>query len=116
MSMECWSDDFMLLLAKRMGVRSRSCSFHDSMARFATSKVRRVWFVNGTAYACWSRVADAVIRAPYVRKLCPVRASVEPPFRHPLPLSCFLLSPIYGINAPERPCQCLHPLLHASSA
>ena len=44
MSMECWSDDFMLLLATRMGVRSRSCSFHDSMARFATSKVRRVWF------------------------------------------------------------------------
>jgi hypothetical protein len=49
MSMECWSDDCMFLLATRMGVRSRSCSFHDSKARFATPKVRRVWFVNGTA-------------------------------------------------------------------
>jgi hypothetical protein len=31
MSMERWSDDGMLLLAKRMGVRSRSGPFHDSM-------------------------------------------------------------------------------------
>ena len=28
-----------------------------------TSKCKRVWVVNGTSYARWSRVADAVIRA-----------------------------------------------------
>jgi hypothetical protein len=36
------------------------------------------------------------------------------PAASPLPLSCFLLSPICGIHTPERPCQSLHGLLHAS--
>src|SRR5262244_1460573 len=30
--------------------------------------------------------------------------------------SCFLLSTIYGIHAPEQPCQFLHRLLHVASA
>src|SRR5262249_10207178 len=30
--------------------------------------------------------------------------------------SCFLLSTIYGIYAPERLCQCSHRPLHAASA